>query len=127
MAHILLIEDEQQVRGLLRETLEQEGHEVVECKDGTEGLRNYKKGLTDLVILDVLLPEKDGFETLRELKQQDPQVNVLAISGGFAPGAANILQIALRLGAREVLAKPFDLKSFQTVVNHLLTVPETSV
>lgn len=124
MAHILLIEDEPQVRGLLRETLEQEGHEVTECKDGTDGLRHFKKGLTDLVILDVILPEKDGFETLNDLRQQDPQVNVLAISGGFAPGAVNVLHIAQRLGAREILAKPFELKVFLKVVNQLLTAPE---
>ncbi|MDA0737503.1 MAG: response regulator [Nitrospirae bacterium] len=124
MAKILLIEDEPQVRGLLKETLVQEGHEVTECEDGADGLRHYKKGLTDLVILDMILPEKDGFETLTELRQQDPQVNVLAISGGFAPGAVNVLHIAQRLGAREILAKPFDLKNFLTVVNQLLTVPE---
>lgn len=123
MAHILLIEDEPQVRGLLRETLEQEGHEVVECKDGTEGLSHYKKGLIDLVILDVILPEKDGFETLTELRQQDPQANVLAISGGFSPGAVNVLHIAQRLGAREILAKPFELKNFLAVVKKLLSDP----
>ncbi len=126
MARILLIEDEEQVRGLLRETLEQEGHVVVECQNGTDGVHQYQKGLVDLVILDLLLPDKDGFETLHELKQQDPRVKVLAISGGFAPGAANILQIAQRLGARETLAKPFDLKSFLKVVNRLLTDSEPS-
>lgn len=126
MARILLIEDEKQVRGLLSETLEQEGHEVIGCQNGTEGVNQYQKGPIDLVIMDIILPDKDGFETLNELKQQDSQVNVLAISGGLAPGAVNILEIAQRLGARETLAKPFDLKSFLRVVNHLITHSETS-
>lgn len=110
----------------MRETLEQEGHEVLKCMDGTDGLRLYQKGLTDLVILDVLIPEKDGFEILSELKKQDPVVNILAISGGFAPGAVNILKIAQRLGVRAILANPFELNVFLTTVEQLLTVPGSS-
>ena len=125
MACILLIEDEPQVRGLLRETLEQEGHEVIACKNGDDGLSQYKTGFTNLVILDLILPEKDGFEILHELKQQDPQVKVLAISGGFTPEVVNVLHIAQRLGAQEILAKPFDLKKFLLVVNQLLTIPNS--
>jgi DNA-binding NtrC family response regulator len=123
MAHILLIEDEQQVRDLLREILEQNGHKIVGCQNGTDGIRLYKESSFDLVIMDVLLPDKDGFETLNALKQHDDNVNVLAISGGFAPGTVNVLHIAQRLGAKETLAKPFDLSDFLTMVDKLLSSP----
>jgi len=126
MARILLIEDEQQVRELLREILEQNGHEIIACKNGADGIRQYKESSFDLVIMDVLLPDKDGFETLNELKQHHNQVNVLAISGGYAPSTVNVLHIAQRLGARQTLAKPFDLTDFLAVVDQLLAVPQAS-
>jgi DNA-binding response OmpR family regulator len=127
MARILLIEDEEQVRGLLRETLEQEGYEVIEGSNGTEGLRQYNQHIFDLVIMDVLLPDKDGFEILNELKQHHDQVNVLAISGGIIPGTDNVLQIAQRLGARKALPKPFDLTDFLAVVNQMITFPQSTL
>jgi len=76
--------------------------------------------------MDVLLPDKNGLETLNELKQHHDDVNVLAISRGFAPGTVSGLQIAQRLGAREALAKPFDLSDFLAVVDQLLTAPQAS-
>ena len=76
--------------------------------------------------MDVLLPDKDGFETLKELKQHHDQVNVLAISGGCAPNTVNVLHIAQRLGARQTLAKPFDLTDFLAVVDQLPAVPQAS-
>ncbi len=128
MVRILLIEDEQQVRKLLQEVLEQNGHEVIECSNGIEGIRQYKQSLFNLVILDVLLPDKNGFEILNELKQHHSQVNVLAISGGFASDTDdNVLHIAQRLGANKVLAKPFDLTDFLAVVNQLLSVSQISL
>ena len=126
MARILLIEDDTQIRELLRETLMHEGHEVIECENGAEGVRHYQQSNIDLVIMDVLLPDKDGIETLSELKQYNAHVNVLAISGGFSQGTVNVLDIQKRLGAKETLAKPFDLKFFLKVVNQLLAVQETS-
>ncbi len=126
MARILLIEDEQQVRELLREILEQNGHEIIACKNGADGIRQYKESSFDLVIMDVLLPDKDGFETLNELKQHHNQVNVLAISGECAPSTVNVLHIAQRLGARQTLAKPFNLTDFLAVVDQLLAVPQAS-
>ena len=126
MARILLIDDELQIRKLLREILEQKGHEVIDCENGTEGIRQYKESSFDLVIMDILLPDKDGFETLNELKLHHDQVNVLAISGGFSSGTINVLPIAQRLGARQTLAKPFDLTNFLSVVDQLLTVPQAS-
>ena len=126
MARILLIDDELQILNLLREILEQKGHEVIGCENGAEGIRQYKESSFDLVIMDILLPDKDGFETMNELKRHHDQVNVLAISGGFSSGTIDVLPIAQRLGARQTLAKPFDLTNFLAVVDQLLTVPQAS-
>ncbi len=124
MARILLIDDEQQIRDLLKEVLEQNGHEVIECCKGTEGVRQYKQSLFNLVIMDMLLPDKQGFEILKELKQHHSQVNVLAISGGFFSDADDtVLDIAHRLGVGKALAKPFELTDFLATVNQLLSGP----
>jgi len=122
-SRILLIEDDRQIRAVLQEALEQIGHDVIPCNNGTEGVEIYKRSQIDLVIMDLLLPDKDGFETLNELKKHNHAVNVLAISGGFTQGNVNILTIAQRLGARQTLAKPFDLQRFTNVVEHMLTSP----
>lgn len=127
MSRILLIEDDSQIRELLRETLEQEGHDVVACGNGFDGIKHFKQSKVDLVVLDVFLPDKDGFEMLTELKEHHENVNILAISGGFDQGTVNVLNIAERLGARRTLAKPFELKKFLNVVNQLLTAPQSPV
>ena len=120
MARILLIEGEPHVRKLMKEILEEEGHEIIECDNGTDGVREYKRAAIDLVVLDVLLPDKDGLDTLRELKQHHDDVKVMAISGGFVQGAIDMLPLAKRLGARHTLDKPFDLKMFLSAVKQLL-------
>ncbi len=120
MARILLIEGEPHVRKLMKEILEEEGHEIIECDNGTDGIREYKRAAIDLVVLDVLLPDKDGLDTLRELKQHHDDVKVMAISGGFVQGAIDMLPLAKRLGARHTLDKPFDLKMFLSAVKQLL-------
>ncbi len=112
MARILLIEDEQQVRELLREILEQNGHEIIACKNGADGIRQYKESSFDLVIMDVLLLDKDGFETLNELKQHHDQVNVLAISGGCAPGTVNVLHIRATSGSQTDVGQTLRLDRF---------------
>jgi two-component system, cell cycle response regulator CpdR len=121
MARILLIDDEPQVRSLLGEVLEQHGHEVIECSNSTEGIREFKKSHFHLVIMDIVLPDKDVGETLRELKEHQKQVNVLAISGGFSLGPdETIFDIAQGLGVKAALAKPFHLPDFLTAVDQCL-------
>ena len=125
MAHILLIDDDPQIRKLLGEVLEQNGHTIIQCANGTDGTFQYIQSIFDLVILDVFLPD-DGLETLRKLKQHHAQVNVMVISGGIASDYDPVLLAAQRLGVRNVLAKPFDLANFLSVVNQLLPSPKTS-
>lgn len=126
MADILLIDDDHQVRELLQEVLEQSGHKVIQCKNGADGIHQYKQSNFDLVILDVLLPDDGKFETLKALKLHHEQVNILAISGGMVSDGENVLFSAQQLGARYSLAKPFDLTHFLSVVNQLLPFTKLS-
>jgi CheY-like chemotaxis protein len=81
MARILLIDDDEPVRTTLRLTLEHFGHTVIEARDGTEGLALFQHANADLVITDIVMPEKDGLEVLRELRRMHPSVKIIAISG----------------------------------------------
>ncbi len=106
MARILIIDDDQDFREMLRLTLEDAGHEVEEAADGAEGCDRYGQGQHDLVITDIIMPGKEGVETIITLRKMDPGSRIIAISGG-GPSRTNYLQHAKKLGAAEFLVKPF--------------------
>jgi CheY-like chemotaxis protein len=102
---ILVIDDSPDVRNLLREALQLEGYQVVEAADGVEGLRLFESEQPDLVLLDIIMPEKDGIEALREILQRDPEARVITISG--RDGAQVHNEAAEILGAVASFEKPF--------------------
>lgn len=105
---ILLIDDDDLFRKALRLTLERAGHVVVEAIDGNAGLRCYRSRPFDLVITDLIMPGKEGLETIRELRSMDAGVNIIAMSGGGRIDARDYLTMAKAFGARRVLDKPFS-------------------
>ena len=82
MALILIIDDDDQIRRVLRKTLERDGYDVADAPNGKEGIRLYRENPADLVITDIIMPEKEGIETIRELRRDFPEVKIIAISGG---------------------------------------------
>lgn len=120
MARILVVEDDDSFRRMLREMLEVAGHLVSEAENGDVGLAVYKKEPADLVVLDIFMPGKEGIETIIELRHHDPQAKVLAISGGGRHGHLQYLDQALQLGAQRRLAKPFSRDDFLQTVEELL-------
>ena len=111
MPSVLVVDDQDQVRQLIRETLEQAGYEVEEARDGKEGLERYRMKAVDLVIMDILMPDQDGLEGIMVLRREFPDSRVIAMTGGSeVVGFGNVLDIAKMLGARRTLQKPFDLK-----------------
>jgi len=120
MPRILIIDDEQDLRLILREALEYVGYEVVEAGDGDEGLQHYRETPADLIITDILMPGKGGLETIGELQREDPHVKIIAISGGSPCGHVDVLDIAKQLGARWVLRKPFRLPDMCQAVREAL-------
>jgi len=121
MARILLIEDDNEVRTMLRLTLIHFGHTVIEARNGREGLELFKRANADLVITDIVMPEKEGLEVLIKLRaKQVPLVKIIAISGGGRQKAAEYLRLATLMGAARVLAKPFSNEVLIAAINELL-------
>ena len=121
MARILLIDDDDAVRKMLRLTLTHFGHTVIEARNGKEGLELFKPAKVDLVITDIVMPEKEGLEVLMELRtKQLPMVKVIAISGGGRMSARDNLHMARLLGAGKVLTKPFSNEVLIAAINELL-------
>jgi CheY-like chemotaxis protein len=124
MANILVIDDEEQVRSLLRHTLEDAGHVVVESTDGEEGIARYREAPMDLVVTDIVMPDKEGIETIMEFRKLDAEIRILAISGGGRLGNLLylncVLNMAQLLGATRVLAKPFGGAEFLRAVDECL-------
>ena len=108
MAHILIIDDDPQVRDVIRRMLETDGHVVREAADGNQGLKRYREQPADLVFCDLYMPVKEGLETLFDLRVNDPDAKVICISGGSASSSRDFLLDAKLLGASCVLHKPFS-------------------
>lgn len=104
---ILVIDDEAAVRGTIQRMLESAGHEVIAAENGRDGLDRYRKQDLDVVITDIIMPEKDGIETIREIRAIDPTVAIIAISGEGHTGLPDFLRVAKKLGATATLKKPF--------------------
>lgn len=120
MATILIIDDNDQTRRLIREILEQAGHTVHEAPNGEDGLHLVRQHPTDLVITDILMPEKEGLETILDLRQEFPHIKIIAISGGTERAHVNILDIARKLGAHKTILKPFEIQPFLKEVTEVL-------
>ncbi len=103
MATILVIDDEESIRTLLKEVLERANHHVLEARDGQEGLTLYKQNKVDLVLMDILMPGTDGLEATLELTREYVDAKVIAMTG--AQGDRNFLDVAKLFGARTRLRK----------------------
>lgn len=122
MPKILLVDDDDAVREILRKALVSAGHEVEEAPNGVVALAAYRRQKSDVVITDLVMPEKDGLETIIELRRLDPAARIIAMSGGgraLGPGQF-YLESARLFGALEILAKPFNIAELLTAVSDVL-------
>ncbi len=121
MAKILVIDDEEQLRDLLTQLLTRDGHIVQIAFDGVEGMRIFKQFNPDLVITDIIMPNKDGIEVITELLCASPGTAIVAMSGGRRAITAEFnLESAEMLGVKGVLSKPFTRDQLREVVQHAL-------
>lgn len=104
---VLVIEDEPLLREAMARAFRKSNAKVLVAADGAEGLRRFNGASPDLVVTDIIMPEREGIETLMSMKAARPSVPVLAISGGGQTPAGEFLALAASLGADGVLAKPF--------------------
>jgi len=116
---ILLIDDEENFRCVLRQVLVNAGYEVVEASNGAEGIRYFNEKPADMIVTDIIMPEKEGIETIIELKKAYPDVKLIAMSGGGWYGTDIDFDMAKKLGAL-TLDKPFALQELLDAVNELL-------
>ena len=120
MKRILVVDDDSAMRFVLRRFLEREGYSIDEAKDGMEAIALARKTRYALVITDLIMPEKTGFEVIQELLEIHPGSNIIAFSGGGVLGSSTCLDIARRDGAVMTFSKPFDMSEFVSAVKELI-------
>jgi YesN/AraC family two-component response regulator len=120
MARILVVDDEEIIRFTLRQLLEKGGHEVFEAVNGRAALRAFEELHVDLVITDIIMPEKEGIETISELRRRRPDLKIIAVSGGGRTRTMNYLDMAERFGANAALAKPLTRQDVMDAVDTAL-------
>ncbi len=121
MARILIVDDEQPIRQILFDALEIDKHEISEAATGKEAIEMVQQQQFDLLITDLVMPEKNGIDLILEIRSKYPQMRVIAISGGGGiTGRFDYLPIAKLIGAGSILRKPFRLPEIRTMVNDVL-------
>jgi DNA-binding response OmpR family regulator len=119
MATVLVIEDDREVREYLVEVLSRAGHVVRTAANGRDGVALFRDEPAQIVITDIIMPEKDGIETILDLRREHPQLNVIAISGGGRSTPENYLHSARLLGADRAFRKPFKNEEILAAVAEL--------
>ena len=120
--HILVVDDEPRIIGFIRMNLELEGHQVIEAHDGLEALEAVRTKLPDIVLLDVMMPDLDGFETLRMLREFS-EIPVIMLT---AKGEENDRVYGLELGADDYITKPFGPRELSSRIKAVLRRYHTS-
>ena len=120
MARILIIDDNPEVLSTYGRILEHAGYEIVFAADGNEGIRVFREKSPDLVITDIVMPEKEGLETIGELKRDFPDVKIIAISGSGKLNSGYYLKAAKQIGAEYSLAKPIEREELLETVRECL-------
>lgn len=127
MAIILIVDDDPTVRLIAGELLRSEDHAIVEAEDGDQALKMVEAMAVDLVVLDMLMPNKDGLETIIALRRSNPGIRILAISSGGRMDPGHLLRTAMLFGADESMEKPLRLATFSETVTRLLASPSEAV
>jgi len=118
VASILIVDDDKPIRNLLRRILEEDGHQIREAENGERALILYREAPADLVITDILMPERDGIDVILALTREFLDARVIAMTG--AAGTLNVLDVAKLFGARSIIKKPFAVEEVRRLVRFTL-------
>lgn len=118
-SRVLLIDDNVDLTSMLSLCLQADGVDVLVAADGEAGLALLKEQPVDVVVTDLFMPDKDGIETIVELKKRYPDVKIVVMSGFTSIGGTDYLGVARELGAVTTLKKPFDPAELSKVVREL--------
>lgn len=121
MATVLIVDDEEKIREVLKKVLGNTGYEVIEATNGEEALKicAEKKDAIDVVVVDIIYPEKGGPDAIMDLRRDFPDVKIIAVTGGGIYGTANPHDMATGIGADRAIGKPFVLDEFLEAVEEL--------
>ena len=117
---VLIIDDSKVVRRSVEHSLAGAGYSVVAAADGSEGVRLWQETQPELVITDIMMPERDGIETMMEIRRHCPQAKIVAMTGFRHSGSVDFPEMLRRLGADDVLTKPFAPDVLLAAVDRLL-------
>lgn len=120
MKRILVIDDDDMLRDMLMKLLSNAGYEVVSAENGIEALKLHEQNPADLIITDIIMPDMDGIEVVREFRKTSPATKIIAMSGGGRINPDQYLAIVQRLGAQRTFAKPFKSSEMLAAVSQLL-------
>ena len=120
MKRVLVVDDDPDMRELLCAHLEEAGYRAEPACNGSDALKKHQQRDCSLAVVDIFMPDKDGLETIAALRQQQPRLPILAISGGGSFPPTPWLSVARRLGADNILEKPFTSEAFLASVKALL-------
>lgn len=120
MISVLIIDDNNDFRELLKEVLEKSGYKVYDASNGDDGIKLYREKRADIVITDMIMPEKEGLETMIELRAEFPDVKIIAISGDGFEEPVNYLDGAKLIGgALCTFTKPFAMKDMIDAIEEI--------
>jgi CheY-like chemotaxis protein len=120
MARILIVDDDISLRKMLRLILTRLGHTAWEARDGNAALASLREAPVDLVLTDLIMPEREGLETIEALRRQYPRLGIIAMSGGGRVTAYQYLTIARAMGAHATLEKPFSNDQMVAAIGSVL-------
>lgn len=120
MACILVVDDEEVMRELVKDLLEDEGYDVLTASDGNEALEMFKKNRVDVVLTDLIMPNKDGEEEILELRKISPDVKIIVMSGGGQISGADHIQLLEGLDIQHAIIKPIDKKLLLRDIKELI-------
>lgn len=120
MHTVLIIDDDPGIRKVLHRVLEKQGIDVIEAENGDDGVARFREKCPDAVVIDVIMPEKDGLTAIREIKKLNPEAKVIAMSGGLVLTPDTYLEEARETGADFILTKPIDREQLLSTIRRLL-------
>jgi len=120
MSSILVVDDDVQVLDVVREMLRLEGHQVAVAENGRQAADKMDAAMFDLVITDLIMPDREGLETIADIRRRSASLPIIAISGGGRVGPTDYLETARAIGANATLAKPFGRQELISTVSRLL-------
>jgi DNA-binding response OmpR family regulator len=121
MPGILIVEDDKELREMLKISLIRHKYTVLEAADGKEAITHFKPSITDLVITDLIMPDEDGLKVIMRLREVKPSLKIIAISGGGKAGPGSYLNLAKALGANVIFPKPFSINDLLAKIEQLLS------